>query len=250
MYHKEDACQEKDAQHPIKRLTWLQNANEGKLKQRTAQKMQTTRCVHESTIIKSRRVFQMREEETKKWMIVRKKVSKTNRSAAQKILPTKALHSSRCDKEKTDGVHETNTSSQCALEDATVALTCLRVGQVILNKKRDTKKKDVLAGVEREGECALETSKKLNFVLELNLDDVISNDNSFSFKSSQHGMSKRKRHTLERKRTKAGLKRKAERKAEGGRDCKKKSPPSSPPSNKRAKKKHKKIQGEERWTNV
>eukprot|EP00957_Ditylum_brightwellii_P071910 5465799-Ditylum_brightwellii.AAC.1 len=46
-YHNEDALEDKDAWQPIKMLTWLQKANEGELKERTTQKMQTTRCVNE-----------------------------------------------------------------------------------------------------------------------------------------------------------------------------------------------------------
>eukprot|EP00957_Ditylum_brightwellii_P092544 7047176-Ditylum_brightwellii.AAC.1 len=132
--------------------------------------MQTTRRVNGSTIRKSRRVLQMREEETKNGQSCVKK-SQNKQKCCPKILPTKALRSSRCDKEKTDSIHEKNTSSQGALEDATVALTCLREGQVVLDKKQDTKKKDMLAGVEREGECVPKMRKELNFNLELNIDD-------------------------------------------------------------------------------
>jgi hypothetical protein len=175
---------------PNKRLTRLQKSQEEEFHLQTRNtkrrservvkkrwevtKERTNTCKKAAKTNKS--AAQMRREETNKRTTTCEKAAKTNRSTAQKMLPTKAQGTSRCESKE-------NSSRQGALEDAAVALSSLKTGQVFFdNKKQDTERKDkkkqeterknVLARAERDGECITKTRKKVNFDLKLNINSV------------------------------------------------------------------------------
>lgn len=108
------------------------------------------------------------------------KKSKNNQKCCPKNTPTKAVRASRQDKEENLDTPKKDADTQDLMEDAAVALTSLSKGEVLFEKKaQNEKKKAVLAGSKLP-----KTKKKLNFDLDLNISECVSDKNSSADNSS------------------------------------------------------------------